>query len=729
MATRPPQPAAKLPHPRLPCATSPRYPADMTQGSLVTFRNDRLGGRLTALANTMRLAQALEVPFHIHWHAAEDHGHVFNDPADFFAEPFLAAHLVDRDTLRTLRANTRLEQLSDLATIRARLAAGDNLLVDRALGLTLLPGEDAATVRDALAAIWRAFPFAHQLAPRMAAIRARVGAQATACHIRRGDILSVPRTMNKPWPNKFIIDEIFEAHIARATEAGDRPLLFSDDPATLRAFEARFPTLIAADTVVDPTGIGEGQRDLLELYAMSLCRSIVAPPQSAFSGTAATLGGGTLIDVSADLPAPALSAAWDTALTRLETAMPEAVARSPGRVGQTLAHLEPRLRATGDLPRARDLLGTALASGADISFLYPRHAALALETLPPAQALAIARAHAAAPPFHPGDLAHLRAQAAAAALTAGDPATSAAEAVTALAEAPAHRIVREVAGALFALGVLHSGTAPTLTPAAAVLHVARPRFVAPGTDLADLAARLPPHAVLPRLDAWTWDWDQIVHPVPRGAVARAAERPVWDKAFQRALRATPDDPDLLSLKALYDALILEETDAHHRLTALAAAHSDMAMVHHRRSITAFRLRHPKTTVEAAEAAVAAAPHAPAHLAWRAFVRARSKDHAGCRHDAETALSAGLTLPILHMIAARAAMAQGDAPDAGMHFDTAVRLAPRNPGTITARLRHRLATGAHQAAANDLALLESLAAPPVALPALRDAVSAAARHDV
>ena len=696
----------------------------MRQGSLVTFRNDRLGGRLTALANTMRLAQVLDVPFRLHWHAADDHGHVFNDPADFFTADFLAAHLVDRAAFRTLRADTRLEQLPDLATIRARLAAGDNLLVDRALGLTLLPGEDAATVRAALAAIWRAFPFAPVLAPRMAAIRDRVGPQATACHIRRGDILSVPRTMNKPWPNKFIIDEIFEAQIARATAAGDRPLLFSDDPATLRAFEARFPTLIAADTVVDPTGIGEGQRDLLELYAMSLCRRIVAPPQSAFSGTAATLGGGDLVDASTDLPGHAQATAWATALTRLETAMPAAVARSPGRVGQTLAHLEPRLRGAGDLPRARDLLGLALASGADISFLYPRHAALAMQTLPPDQALAITRAHAAAPPFHPGDHAHLRAQAAAAALAAGDPAAAASEAVTALAEGPAHRIVREVAGALFALGHLHSGTAPTLTPAAAVLHVARPRFVAPDTEFADLFARLPAHAVLPRLDAWLWDWDQIVHPVPRGAVARAAERPVWDKAFDRALRATPDDPDLLSLKALYDALVLDETDAHHRLTALAAAHPDMGMVHHRRSVTAFRLRHPRTTAEAADAAVAAAPHAPGHRGWRAFVRARSKDHAGCRADAEAALAAGLALPILHMIAARAAMALSDAPGATAHAEAAVRLAPRNPGTITARLRHRLATGALDAAAADLALLESLAAPPVALPALREAVAAA-----
>jgi hypothetical protein len=613
-------------------------------GTLVTFRNDRLGGRVTAMANTIRIASALDLPFRLHWHAADDHGHVFNDPADFFDAAFLTAHLIDRDSFVTLQPRlSRLEQLSPATpeAIRARLAAGDSLLIDRSLGLTLLPGEDATSVRADLAAIWRAFPFAPALLPRMETIRARIGPQATACHIRRGDIVSVPRTMNKPWANKYIIDEIFEAHIARAIDDGDRPLLFSDDPATLRRFETRFPALIAADSVVDASGLGEGQRDLLELYAMSLCRRIVAPPQSAFSGTAASLGGGDLIDVTADLPPAALDRAYATLTRRLTDDMPTAVAESPAAVGQSLLHLETRLRATGDLPRARGIIGAAIAAGARISFLYPRHGALALETLPPAMARPIIAAHLAEHPYHPVDQALLLAQSAAAALAMDNRAAAASTLLSAMAEAPAHRLIREMAGAFHLLGLWHPGNAPALTPAAAALQGIRPRLVAPGTAFADLAARLPTNPVLPRLDSWLWDWDQLIRPSPGSAVARSADRPAWDRSFDRALRRPTDDPDLLSLKALYDALSDPGSDALPRLAVLAAAHPGDAMVHHRRSVAALHARQPRTMAESAETAADIAASSPAHLAWRAFARARVKSHGPALADAEAALTSSM----------------------------------------------------------------------------------------
>lgn len=695
-------------------------------GTLVTFRNDRLGGRVTALANTIRIARALDLPFRLHWHAADDHGHVFNDPADFFTADFLAAHLIDRDSFVALQPRlSRLEQLDDSspAAIRARLAAGDSLLIDRSLGLTLLPGEDPATVRANLAAIWRAFPFAPALLPRMEAIRTRIGPQATACHIRRGDIVSVPRTMNKPWANKYIIDEIFEAHIARAIDDGDRPLLFSDDPSTLRRFESRFPALIAADHIVDATGLGEGQRDLLELYAMSLCRRIVAPPQSAFSGTAASLGGGTLIDVTADLPPDQIDRAYAALTHRLTHAMPAAVAESPAAVGQSLLHLETRLRASGDLPRARDLIGAAIAAGARISFLYPRHGALALETLPPATARAAIAAHLAEHPYHPVDQALLLAQSATAALAAGDTAGAASTLHAAMAEAPAHRAIREIAGAFHLAGLWHGGNALTLTPAAAALQGIRPRLVTPGSAYATLAARLPADPTLPRLDSWLWDWDQLIRPSPVGAFSRSADRTAWDRAFDRMLRRATDDPDLLSLKALYDALTDPASDAADRLATLAAAHPGNAMVHHRRSVAAFHARDPATMAKAAETAAETAA-TPAHLAWRAFTGARRKHHAAALADAQSALFAGLALPQLHLIAARAAQATDAPATASRHLDAALMLSPRNPTLLSTRLRHRLSLDDITGAAADLTEMENLASPPVALPALRAALKAA-----
>jgi len=74
-----------------------------------------------------------------------------------------------------------------------------------------------------------------------------------------------------------------------------------------------------------------------------------------------------------------------------------------------------------------------------------------------------------------------------------------------------------VAGALYALGHLHPGNAPILTPAAAALHTLAPRRVAEGTAYATLAARL--DGPSPRRDAHRWDGDQRIRPVPTGAGA------------------------------------------------------------------------------------------------------------------------------------------------------------------------------------------------------------------
>ncbi|MCC7321640.1 MAG: hypothetical protein IT542_11770 [Rubellimicrobium sp.] len=696
--------------------------AGATAGRIVSFRNDRLGGRLTSLVNAMRLARVLGAELIVHWHETEDHGAVFNDPAELFDPAFIARHFIDRPAYEGLGERLGLlDGRVEADAMRARLAGGENLLVERAIGLIVLAGEDPAAVADEAGAIWARLPFAAALGPPMAAIRAALGDQAVAYHIRRGDIVSNPRVIQRPWPTKFIIDEVFETHIARSCAGGERPVLFSDDPGAVERFVARFPAALRGSDLVAATGITAGQRDLLEMYAMAQCHRIVAPPGSAFSGTAATLGRGRLIDVTRDLSPAEVDRAYGALVARLQGDMPAALAESRGKVGQSLVHVVRRAQAHGANPaalrEAADLVQSAIGAGAQLSFLWWLAGELLMRLGDEQAVIALSQLVERNPPHHGSDLARLRAFAALGLAAQGRKARAAALIVMALPDWADLPLVARVAGLFYRLGILRRGNALMLSPAAAALPAgsAGPLTEIPAfrrlaaTVPADRRGRIEDANIL----ALSWDWAPLLRHIPPGGLARHPRHAAWDR---RMARVDPDrhGADARSLAAIYaihrhGAAALE--GALSELRALAQAAPRDAMVAQRLSHAALIARDHALYRETAENAAELAANSAGHLAWRGIARLRGRNPEGALADLEAAIGRGLLLPIVFNAAAQAAGALGDPLREGEFLDRAVRVTPRNGTQIMARRDYRLRMGDHAGAKADLALALSLQVPP------------------
>ncbi|MEM0924287.1 MAG: hypothetical protein AAGI13_14655, partial [Pseudomonadota bacterium] len=343
-------------------------------GRLLAFRNDRLGARLISLVNALRISRDYDLPLAVYWIHATDIGHVFNDPRSFFEDGFVSRHFIDEAEWKAVRDDAvRIGALAagGIDAVRATLAEGRDVLVDAAFGLTLLSGEEEDAVRGRLGALLADFPFAESLRLTMEEIAAKVSG-GTAYHIRRGDLISFPRAMHRSWPKKYVPDEIYMVHIEREIAAGARPIVFSDHAETVQRFRAAYPELIAASALFETGHLSAGQRDLMELYAMSRCAKIIAPGQSAFSSTAAELGGARKIEVTEDLSAEDQHAAMERLSARLADPGRADPSGSAGDLGQSFIHVIDHLSRNGRRAEAGDSLARQIAAGLHISFLYPR---------------------------------------------------------------------------------------------------------------------------------------------------------------------------------------------------------------------------------------------------------------------------------------------------------------------------------------------------------------------
>lgn len=295
--------------------TAPFMGAAPAPGSLIAYRADRLGARLISIVNAIRIAEDHGVAFCVCWPRAGGMSAALNDATELFAPGFVARHFADQHALGARRrAAVSLSRCPDEAL--GLLAAGRDVAVEMVRGVAVLPGEEADHVAARVREVFRALPWAPALAGPMARLGADLRA-ATACHIRRGDLIRHVKPMHKPWPNKYVPDELFRPHIAAALAEGRPVVVFSDDAGVVARLAREHPGLRAAADLVPAAGLTPAQRDLLELAAMSLCDRIVAPEGSAFSATAATLAGRPPCDVVASLPPEARDAAHAALLTRL----------------------------------------------------------------------------------------------------------------------------------------------------------------------------------------------------------------------------------------------------------------------------------------------------------------------------------------------------------------------------------------------------------------------------
>lgn len=664
--------------------------APPAQGSLIAFRWDRLGARLITIVNTIRLAEDHGLPFCICWPRAIAMEAELNDPTELFAPDFVARHFGGIEELGDRRrAAVSLARAGDPAQV---LASGRDVAVEMVSGVAVLPGEDPDRVTARCGEVFRALPWAEALRAPMAALGTGL-AGATACHLRRGDTIRFSRAMQKPWPNKYVPEEFFRPHIEAALGAGRPVVVFSDDPALVTRLQRDYPGLrAAAELVPGGAGLTPAQRDMLELYAMSLCARIVAPEQSAFSATAATLSGRTHTDVMAALPAPVRAAAHAALLARVQE-RPDSF-DGPGEIGQCVPHLVRWLEAEGRGPEAARLCAGLVRGGLDISFVSAAAMRLALAHGQPAEAVALADgALAARPPLVDRDLVACRLSEAAARAALGDRRGACRALLNAFALAPTEAALRRLVPLLAAAGALPAEAFLPHDPALIALIGPRLPLPQPGTPGAALAALIPPGAALPErglADSLCVDWEPLLSARPlRDMLAREGGLP---RALALAAAADGAAPAVRSMHALVLAESGAPEVALQRLHPVAAEAPDDALVLHRLSRVRALARQPLRACQAAERAVALAG-LPAHHAWAGHVMQRIADRreAAAEH-LRTAVAAEIGLPSVPvtLAAVERRLGRGDAALAAL--DLAARLAPNSGSVPLTRARYLFEDG-------------------------------------
>ncbi len=343
-------------------------------GTIISHRNDGMGARLIASLNAVRIARDHDLPWHICW---TTHGLTrpeLRNPTDLFSDAFVEAHLSDVELMQHITDRvvdlTTLEPSLTREAFLARAAKGQQFLSGLPMGVVALPWEDADIVRLALPSCLAAFEFSAPVQAMMARIDdALSGATLTAYHVRRGDIIHHSVASNKLWPSKYIPREFYEAHLARTLEdPSARVLVFSDTSEEVARLKAVSPQVSTFDDLLGATDLTMSARDFLELYAMSRCRHIFGPPSSAFSQTAALIGGGSVEAVQDALSPDDRAAALDVLTDRLEAKSD--LFLNHGDVGQSLHFMIEHLTGNGQAARAKAIIDAYVEDGLDKGYVY-----------------------------------------------------------------------------------------------------------------------------------------------------------------------------------------------------------------------------------------------------------------------------------------------------------------------------------------------------------------------
>lgn len=677
-------------------------------GELLAFRNDRLGARIMCVLNAMRLHRDHDLPFRVHWHQGTDIGRVFNDTAQLFDQDFIETHFIDRDTFRSrVVTPVRFNNLKDATTrgLRDLLASGQDVLLDQPFGYTVLADESEDTVARRCHEIWANFPFAKTLQPKIEELTRNLRG-ATAYHIRRGDIISFPRAMNRSWPKKYIPDDYFVAHMQKLLATGIRPVLFSDDQPTIDRFQGMFPDLIAANSLFDANIIPEGQRDLLELVAMSRCDKIIAPPGSAFSSTAAALGGCRKLDVMEDLTPTDVQASRKRMQDRMKAAAAARDIRDAGDLGQTLQHVANDLAVEGRFRDAAAIIAPLVTAGLNISFLYPLLLEMQLASDDHDGALRVADLMQDRVLFHRQDWAASQALIAHAWHVKGNRQRAATAALNAYWHHPDHAYVHETISAFNALGYFDDTAFPPLGLGAHSVRnrttpqlLTHPAFARVRKELtaADLTRK-----PLRGFDTMIWDWFPMLRGFNPKHLENHKQRARYEQSFAKLMKQNPT-ADLHSLRILFLHMLGKHPAAEADLASLAVENAQNAMIWHRLSLVQWIARDFNKALKTAETASDADGH-PAHIAWRGLLRFHARDFSGCCKDLQSAISAGFCVPNVYLTLAQAQQRLKQTNAACITLANAIAVSPREQEPRFARARIMLDRGDHASAIKDLDVL-------------------------
>lgn len=703
-------------------------------GRLIAFRNDRLGARLITLVNAMRLGRSHDIPFAVHWPEAIDVGHVFNDPTELFDADFVARHFIDAEEWRRVRP--RAERIAAImprgAERLARItAAGRDVTVDQAFNIVELAGEDAAEVRRAFAATLDRIPFAPALVGPCAQL-AEALKGATAYHIRRGDLTDALKAMNKAWPHKFVPDEFYRHHMQRELGRGaGRVVVFSDDADTVARFRAMFPEVATVEDLADVSALHPGARDLVELYAMSRCAKIVAPDRSAFSSTAADLGGAVKVDVLSDMDEALRDAAHETLCERLSR-RPESFS-GDGEMAQCLAHAVPYLTRRGETDVAAALLERRVKAGLNISFLYPQLMDLQHRNGNVAGVLATAGTMDERFVLHVKDYAVAEILRGYALIRAGDSEAGLRHIVNAYWHDPGRAEVKAVVGLLVDAGRLG---AANFVPVDLRLMSGRRRR----GQMRLLEERFPDlvafceadtAAGIPSLDLIGCDWD----PLMRAQVMPGLARKGAVEGLRKVLAQARDEAEgaaathLASVDAMLAAHAGDQAEARAVLDCLADEQPDNAQTQQRRAHVAWMQRDYAEADVSATRAAELMPDAPAMRAWAGMMASRVRDWDDAVQHLMAADAAGTGLAAIPAMLSEALARTGDRDGALAASTRALALAPTEPRFKLAHARLLTAGGDKAGARQALQdLVDWERAPQRTFPLLAELLLEAGRED-
>lgn len=384
------------------------------------------------MGNLLFLEQKFGAPVTYLWpDAFESHDMAVDDPDFPIFDPDFKARYVQQ-----IKADIRpeIDDLTDIDTIRgristklfaARLAKGERFLCNEGLQPLLFSNELGPShledFRASLAQIVFSAPIRTVLDEATAKLKS-LGARPQALHVRRGDVLDQPPWCHKNWISKFSPDEFYETIM---DQPGASALLFSDTPEVAARLAAPRPAAVTLDDLLDTPHLSEMQRDLVELLLMAQCHEVVAPSLSAFSSSAALMGGMGISELPAGLPPAQRFPAYDRLLAR--------ILEGPGSFHNTGDFAQSIGYAYGHalkMHRHHDfyaLLKQSMAEGQDYAFYLPLTMALAISCGQPAHALELNARAQVDPNIWPDDRMIAAALATVAEHVAGDPGKAAAD--------------------------------------------------------------------------------------------------------------------------------------------------------------------------------------------------------------------------------------------------------------------------------------------------------------
>lgn len=667
------------------------------RGSLIAFRNDRLGARLISLVNTLRLSAVYQLPFKVHWPEAADIGQVFNDPTELFDATFVERYFIDRpEWLKRRPASSRIGNVGrdGAEGLAGMIDSGTDVTVDQAFGIQVLHGEDPDRVKADLVRVVAELPWAEPLKAPVAKVQTAL-AGATAYHIRRGDLTDELKAMNKPWPHKMVPNEFYEAHMERALGEGGA-VIFSDNSETLGHYQTRFPRLKTIHQIVDTSQLTEAQGDLLELYAMSRCAKIIAPERSAFSSTAQDLGSAVKLDVTDDLTPDMLRASQEALVTRLRDA-PESFT-GDGDIGQCLAHAAQYLEQNERWAEAAALLSGHVARGLNIAFVYPDAMRLQHRAGDVAGVLATGEAMLSRPLVNARYFVDAEIQHGYGHIRAGQVDRGLRHVANAFWHGPSAGVARLLVPALVEVGLLTPGN--FLPVSRLQLNLRRRRG-----PLRQLVTEFPeimrlPDVDLPKsvgdLDAAIWDWELLL----RGASLKSAiQKGEISRSRQQLLDAeinSDDAPEQASLLAVFDAFEGKDGGIE-RLEDLAGETPDHVMTWQRLGHARFLARDFQGAAEALDRAADLAPDVPAVLALAGLMQLRMRRNGLALKALSAAYQDDIGLPCIPGLLAQALEADDQTEAALQTVERAEYLAPMEPDFALQRARLLETLGRHEEA--------------------------------